>query len=169
MSDNYSVKKITELTAKTSADDSDIYVLGNAGSATMRRITFANLASAIKEKLKTLTVSTLNTSNKTLPGAINELNSNLTDAVQIINYTAEYTLAAGASTLLSTTNFGITAVSGYTPIGPARFNSGSADVAVRSVFGDTVNGGVFGLRNVSSSSVTATATLRLIFVRNAFL
>lgn len=79
MSDNYSVKKITELTAKTSADDSDIYVLGNAGSATMRRITFANLASAIKEKLKTLTVSTLNTSNKTLPGAINELNSNKVD------------------------------------------------------------------------------------------
>ena len=77
MSDNYSVKKITELTAKTSADDSDIYVLGNAGSATMRRITFANLASAIKEKLKTLTVSTLNTSNKTLPGAINELNSRI--------------------------------------------------------------------------------------------
>lgn len=77
MADTYSVKKITDLTTKTTTDDTDLYVLGNQGTATMRKITFANLAAKIRDKLTSLTFSALNTSNKTLPGAINELNSNM--------------------------------------------------------------------------------------------
>lgn len=40
-------------------------------------VSFANLATYIRDKLNSLTFSALNTSNKTLPGAINELNNKM--------------------------------------------------------------------------------------------
>ena len=77
MADSYNVKKITELAAKSASDDTDLYVVGNQGTATMRKISFATIAAAVRDKLTSLTFPSLNTSNKTLPGAINELNSNI--------------------------------------------------------------------------------------------
>ena len=71
----YSVKKITDLTANTTAADTDLYVLGNAGTATMRKITFANIAKAVLNKLTSFSFSGLTTSAKNLVGAVNELNS----------------------------------------------------------------------------------------------
>lgn len=75
----YTGKKITALQENTTAADNDLYVIGNAGSATMRKFTFANLANAVRDKLKTLQFNSgtnaLTTTNKTLPGAINELNT----------------------------------------------------------------------------------------------
>lgn len=76
MADSYNVKKITELAAKSASDDTDLYVVGNQGTATMRKISFATIAAAVRDKLTSLTFPSLNTSNKTLPGAVNELNSN---------------------------------------------------------------------------------------------
>lgn len=38
-------------------------------------VSFANLATYIRDKLNSLTFSSLNTSSKTLPGAVNELNT----------------------------------------------------------------------------------------------
>lgn len=75
MADSYNVKKITELAAKSASDDTDLYVVGNQGTATMRKISFATIAAAVRDKLTSLTFPSLNTSNKTLPGAVNELNS----------------------------------------------------------------------------------------------
>lgn len=72
----YSVKKITDLTTNSSANDSDLYVLGNQGTATMRKITFSTIASAILNKLTSFTFNSLTTSSKNLPGAVNELNTN---------------------------------------------------------------------------------------------
>lgn len=86
MPDQYSAKKITELTTKTVSDDTDLYVLGNEGTATMRKITFATIAAAVRDKLTTLTFSSLNTTNKTLPGAVNELNSNKTVYINSSTY-----------------------------------------------------------------------------------
>ena len=75
MADSYTTKKIADLTEKTTADDTDLYVLGNAGTSTMRKITFATLAAKIRDKLTSLTFSTFGTTAKTIPGAVNELNS----------------------------------------------------------------------------------------------
>lgn len=71
----YSVKKITDLTTNPSTNDSDLYVLGNQGTATMRKITFSTIASAILNKLTSFTFNSLTTSSKNLPGAVNELNT----------------------------------------------------------------------------------------------
>lgn len=76
----YTGKKITALDANSSAVDADLFVVGNAGSATMRKLSFSNLANSIRDKLKSLTFTGtggLNTTDKTLPGAINELNTNM--------------------------------------------------------------------------------------------
>ena len=102
MPDTYSTKKITDLTEKSDSDDTDLYVLGNQGTATMRKITFANIATKIRDKLTSLTFSSLNTSTKTLPGAINELNGRvavspfLTESTLIPNSTDLDTLTRGA-------------------------------------------------------------------------
>lgn len=40
-------KKITDLAAKTTPDNTDLFVVGNAGTATMRKLTFANLKAKI--------------------------------------------------------------------------------------------------------------------------
>ena len=75
----YSVKKITDLTTNPSTNDSDLYVLGNQGTATMRKITFSTIASAILNKLTSFTFNSLTTSSKNLPGAVNELNTKFTN------------------------------------------------------------------------------------------
>ena len=79
MADSYAGKVITALTEKTAAEDTDLFVVGDRGTATMKRFSFSALLSTIQEKLGTLTFPSLTTSTKTLPGAINELNSGLAD------------------------------------------------------------------------------------------
>lgn len=53
----YQVKKITELSENVAANDTDLYVIGNNGTATMRKVTFANLANWVKAKVNALTTS----------------------------------------------------------------------------------------------------------------
>ena len=84
----YSVKKITDLTTNPSTNDSDLYVLGNQGTATMRKITFSTIASAILNKLTSFTFNSLTTSSKNLPGAVNELNTNSGGSVVTRSLTA---------------------------------------------------------------------------------
>lgn len=97
MADAYTGKKITEITENTSGDDTDLMVVGNRGTSVMRRFTFANLAAYIRDKLTSLTFSSLNTSSKTLPGAINEVNNKL-----VKRMTATATTSANGTINLTT-------------------------------------------------------------------
>ena len=45
---------ITSLTANSTGDDTDLLVVGNHGTSTLRKFTFANLAAFIKEKIASL-------------------------------------------------------------------------------------------------------------------
>ena len=71
---------ITGLDESASGDDTDLLAVGYRGASTLRKFSFANLATYIRDKLTSLTFSSLNTSNKTLPGAINEVRSGLIQA-----------------------------------------------------------------------------------------
>lgn len=71
-------KKIKELPTITTISDTDDIICEKSTPKTYR-ISFLNFAKSIVEKLKTLQVSTLKTTDKTLPGAINELNSKITN------------------------------------------------------------------------------------------
>lgn len=67
------VGTISSLLEQTSVADSDYFMVGGADA---KKIKFLNIANAIKNKMAAWTFS-LNTTNKTLPGAINELSTNL--------------------------------------------------------------------------------------------
>ena len=69
-------KKITELEENTTIDDTDILMAGDKGTNALKRFTIGAFLTAIKAKLAAWTFDTLQTTSKTLPGAVNELNSN---------------------------------------------------------------------------------------------
>ena len=77
MADQFRYKLMTDLTAKADPSDTDLFAVGNNGSSGLRKLTFASIANAIKTKLLTWTFTNLTTSSKTLPGAVNELNSKM--------------------------------------------------------------------------------------------
>lgn len=76
MADSFKAKQITSLTENTSIADTDIVPVGNAGTSTLRRIKWANILAAIKSKITSWTYS-FNTSSKTLEGAVNEMQGNI--------------------------------------------------------------------------------------------
>lgn len=73
----FTTKRVPDLTEATGAADNDNMLLNPTGSNGIRRITFANMMKAIKSKLLTLAFETLTTTDKTLPGAIIELNAKI--------------------------------------------------------------------------------------------
>lgn len=77
MADNIGGKEITSLPENTAAADEDIMLVGNAGTANLRRITFANIVKAVKGKIANWAFETLTTTDKTLSGAINETNDKI--------------------------------------------------------------------------------------------
>lgn len=74
-------KKITELEENTTIDDTDILMAGDKGTNALKRFTIGAFLTAIKAKLAAWTFDTLQTTSKTLPGAVNELNSKTVGAV----------------------------------------------------------------------------------------
>ena len=76
MADSFKAKQITSLTENTSMADTDIVPVGNAGTSTLGRIKWANILEAIKSKITSWTYS-FNTSSKTLEGAVNEMQGNI--------------------------------------------------------------------------------------------
>ena len=123
MADTYTGKKITEITENTSGADTDLMVVGNRGTAVMRRFTLANLAAYIRDKLTSLTFSALNTSNKTLPGAINELNNKLVDF--------DITYKIGTITIPDGTSSPTTTQIDITDIKPSGYSSYGAILCLR--------------------------------------
>ena len=75
MADTYDVKKMPDLVERTELDDTDLVAVGMSGTGTLRKSTIATLAAKIRDKLTSLTFSTFGTTAKTIPGAVNELNS----------------------------------------------------------------------------------------------
>lgn len=73
LAETIETKKVTDLTEKTSPVDADLFTVGDDGTATLKKIKWSNLLTAIKKKIAEWTFDTLNTTDKTLPGGLNEL------------------------------------------------------------------------------------------------
>ena len=72
MATEYTVKKITELDEKTTAEDTDLLAVGGGGAATLKKMTLAKLAEWIKTKVSGFTYA-LNTGTQTLIAGLNAL------------------------------------------------------------------------------------------------
>lgn len=80
-------KTVVDLAEKTSPVDTDLFMAGDAGSAALKKFKWSNLLAAIKTKIAAWTFETLNTSDKTIVGAVNELNNKTETALQ--NFSAK--------------------------------------------------------------------------------
>lgn len=67
--------KFTDYTEKTEPVDTDLALIYDTPSKVNKKFTFGNLWKWIAKKIVSEGISQLDTTNKTIPGAINELNS----------------------------------------------------------------------------------------------
>ncbi len=75
--DAIETKKVTDLEEKTTPEDDDLFMAGDAGESKLKKIKWSNLLEAVKAKIAEWDFETLSTEDKTVPGALNELNSNI--------------------------------------------------------------------------------------------
>lgn len=68
--------KFTDYTEKTEPVDTDLALIYDTPAKVNKKFTFGNLWKWIAKKIVSEGISQLETTNKTIPGAINELNSN---------------------------------------------------------------------------------------------
>ena len=82
-------------------------------------------------------------------------------------YTHSYTVGEDSRYNLTASNFKISAIDGYTPVGVYRAYSGSASVNVRGV-NATTSGNVMYVYNKSGSGVSGsiTASIGIVWMRN---
>lgn len=74
--------KFTDYTEKTEPVDTDLALIYDTPAKVNKKFTFGNLWKWIAKKIVSEGISQLDTTNKTIPGAINELNSN---SLRIVN------------------------------------------------------------------------------------
>lgn len=68
--------KFTDYTEKTEPVDTDLALIYDTPAKVNKKFTFGNLWKWIAKKIVSEGISQLDTTNKTIPGAINEVNSN---------------------------------------------------------------------------------------------
>lgn len=80
--------KFTDYTEKTEPVDTDLALIYDTPAKVNKKFTFGNLWKWIAKKIVSEGISQLDTTNKTIPGAINELNSNLKAKTKNISQSA---------------------------------------------------------------------------------
>lgn len=107
------------------------------------------------------------TDNGTL---INALQAKTTAALKIVNYSANYTVNGNQGKNLTANDFGMSTPSGYRPVAITRFSSGNANVYVRGVtITATGTDGALYMNNTTSSSVSATAYIQILYAQTGLM
>ena len=118
MANELKTKKITDLEENTTIDDTDILMAGDKGTNALKRFTVAKLFDAIKTKIAGWAFDTLTTTDKTLPGAVNELNSKLLDEeYKLAGEGVRYRLKNGYITVVGTSTTMNLPANTYTTVG----------------------------------------------------
>lgn len=119
------------------------------------------------DQVKELITAT-NTNLTNLAGQITALNTLLTDAIAVKSYSYSYSLAANGTESVTGSNFKVATPTGYAPLGVRRATSGSARVSITGIIPDaTGSTSVLTLVNTSASSVSGTATIRILYVKSS--
>jgi hypothetical protein len=87
-------------------------------------------------------------------------------AMEIKTYTCNYSVNSGQYATLTANGFGVSTPSGYTPIGIQRIAAGNGNMLIRAYNAKaTGDSAVINLYNNSSSNVSATATIDIVYVK----
>lgn len=114
-------------------------------------------------------LSTLVTTDKSsVVSAVNEVAGDIRGSglFQIVSYSYAYTINASSSLNISASDMGVSTPSGYKPIALTKFSSGNGNVCTR--FADieaTGSSACLALRNVSTSAISATAWIGILYVK----
>lgn len=101
---------------------------------------------------------------------IEELNSKTSEALKIVSYSKNYTVSGNAGKNLSANDFGMSTPSGYRAVAITRFSSGHASVYVRGVtISATGTDGVLYMNNTTSSSISATAYVSVLYAKTTLM
>lgn len=94
----------------------------------------------------------------------------LSEIMKIVTYTCPYMVGGGLQAALTATDFGASTPSGYTPIGIQRIAAGNANMLIRAYNAKaTGSSAIINLFNNSSTNVTATATVDIVYVKTEVL
>lgn len=100
--------KFTDYTEKTEPVDTDLALIYDTPAKVNKKFTFGNLWKWIAKKIVSEGISQLDTTNKTIPGAINELNSkSLSKYISIGKY-EDITIKASGTTIAFIVRWGNT-------------------------------------------------------------
>ena len=154
-------KTVVELDEKTTPVDADLFIAGDAGAAALKKFKWSNLLAAIKTKLAAWTFNTLTTSNKTLPGAVNELNSKIPVFKRAKGTTEEITIPANNTVNASGT---INIPDGYEIFAVYPGWSEKGDCIAKGI---TINdtGVLIPLRNLLDTEIVASYVFHIIFIK----
>ena len=139
MADSLKTQVLSALTALTTPADSDLFAVGTSNGGTMKKITFANLFNAIKNKIPTVA---------------------FTQELKTINLSASSAYVSGSIGIGKT---------GYTAIGIAGWQtSDSASIFAGKIMmsGDILYY-TFRKTNYSSGSWTGTANVRISYAKTS--
>ena len=89
-------KTVTELDEKTVPADTDLFMAGDAGTATLKKFKWSNLLVDIKTKITEWTFNALETTDKTITGAINSLVTVVDGKAQTNHASEESTYGLGS-------------------------------------------------------------------------
>ena len=103
--------KFTDYTEKTEPVDTDLALIYDTPAKVNKKFTFGNLWKWIAKKIVSEGISQLDTTNKTIPGAINELNSKTRIKLIDVNMTINDKTATIKSNI-SDTAIGLLLISG---------------------------------------------------------
>lgn len=103
--------KFNEYSQKATPEDADSLMIYDAAAKANKLLSFSGIWNWIVGKLTNAVISNLQTSNKTVLGAINELNSKAVSTYDMGNYYNDYTFTKFLQEKQGT---GITILSGYT-------------------------------------------------------
>lgn len=112
--------------------------------------------------------SLVTTDKSNVVSAINEVATDLRGGTlfKLVQYNASYTAAASASATLTASDFDASAPTGYIPIAVVQVGTGNGNVALRYVNVEaTGSSNMIGMRNVSTGSISASASIKILYVK----
>lgn len=96
--------------------------------------------------------------------------SALDDTIKIVEYTASYTLGANSSKALTVTDFSVSNPTGYTPIGIVAYSTGDQYSFAYQIISNNINADdrIMSIHNVSNASVSSTASINILYIKDSY-
>ncbi len=112
---------------------------------------------------------TLDTDAQDLSGAVNELNTSLTNMIKKVSYRKEsVSVPAHDKVNVTGDDFGITIPSGYTPLGIVEVNTNNGNLGVTRFLFNTGSGLVTVIYNYASGAITSNIDVTVLYMKSDF-